>query len=121
VLGHEGIGIVESVGSDVKNFKAGDRVILTCATACGACRECKRGLHALCSDGGWILGHKIDGTQAEYVRVPHADGSLQRMVNGASDNVQCLMSDILITGHEMGTLVCSHLSCHPDQRLTNKC
>lgn len=76
VLGHEGIGIVESVGSGVKNFKVGDKVIISCVTACGTCDNCKKALYAHCADGGWILGHLINGTQSEYVHIPHADNSL---------------------------------------------
>ena len=76
ILGHEGVGIVEEVGSGVKNFRKGDRVLISCITSCGSCANCKRQLYSHCSDGGWILGHLIDGTQAEYVRIPHADNSL---------------------------------------------
>ena len=75
-LGHEGVGVVEEVGDAVTNFKAGDRVLISCITACGRCEYCKISMYSHCVDGGWILGHLIDGTQAEYVRIPHADNSL---------------------------------------------
>lgn len=72
ILGHEGIGIVEEVGDAVNNFKVGDKVIISCVTACNTCYYCKRSLPSHCEDGGWILGHLINGTQAEYVHIPHA-------------------------------------------------
>ena len=76
ILGHEAVGTVESVGSGVKTVKAGDRVLVSCISACGTCRYCRAGHAGQClGGGGWILGHKIDGTQAEYVRVPFADTS----------------------------------------------
>jgi alcohol dehydrogenase len=76
ILGHEAVGTVEEVGSSVKNLRAGDRVLVSCITACGACQFCRQGRYGQCSGGGgWILGHLIDGTQAEYVRVPFADTS----------------------------------------------
>ena len=76
ILGHEAVGTVEAVGAGVKNVKVGDRVLVSCITACGACRFCREGRYGQClGGGGWILGHKIDGTQAEYVRVPFADTS----------------------------------------------
>ena len=74
ILGHEGIGIVEEVGPGVKNFKVGDKVIISCVTTCGSCDNCKKGLYANCPHGGWILGHLIDDTHAEYVHIPHAVG-----------------------------------------------
>ena len=76
ILGHEAVGTVEAVGSGVKNVEPGDRVLVSCITACGACRFCREGSYGQClGGGGWILGHQIDGTQAEYVRVPFADTS----------------------------------------------
>ena len=104
VLGHEGIGIVESVGSGVKNFKVGDKVIISCVTACGTCDNCKKALYAHCADGGWILGHLINGTQAEYVHIPHADNSLYHIPQGISDDAAVMISDILPTGLEIGVL-----------------
>lgn len=104
ILGHEGIGIVEEVGSGVQNFKVGDKVIISCVTACGTCEYCKVQLYAHCVDGGWILGHLIDGTQAEYVHIPHADNSLYHIPKGISDDAAVMISDILPTGFEIGVL-----------------
>lgn len=73
ILGHEGVGIIEETGSAVSNFKKGDHVLISCITSCGRCDYCKKQMYAHCEEGGWILGHMIDGTQAEYVRIPHAD------------------------------------------------
>ncbi len=101
-LGHEGVGIVEEVGSAVRNFKKGDPVLISCVTSCGSCANCKRQLYAHCSDGGWILGHKIDGTQAEYVRIPHGDNSLYAIPEGADEEALVMLSDILPTGLEIG-------------------
>ncbi|MFM2485970.1 zinc-dependent alcohol dehydrogenase family protein [Celerinatantimonas yamalensis] len=104
ILGHEGIGIIESVGDSVSHFKPGDKVIISCITSCGSCRYCKRALPAHCEDGGWILGHLIDGTQAEYVRIPHADNSLYLIPDGVDDESALMLSDILPTGFEIGVL-----------------
>ncbi len=104
ILGHEGIGIVEEVGPDVTRFKVGDKVILSCVTACGTCEYCKQGMHSHCEDGGWILGHLIDGVQAEYVRIPHADTSMYHIPEGISDDAAVLLSDMLPTGYEVGVL-----------------
>lgn len=104
ILGHEGVGVVEEAGSGVKNFKSGDRVLISCITSCGSCANCKRQLYAHCSDGGWILGHLIDGTQAEYVRVPHADNSLYPIPEGSDEEALVMLSDILPTGFEIGVL-----------------
>lgn len=101
-LGHEGVGIVEEVGSAVRNFKKGDPVLISCVTSCGSCPNCKRQLYAHCADGGWILGHKIDGTQAEYVRIPHGDNSLYHIPEGADEDALVMLSDILPTGLEIG-------------------
>lgn len=103
-LGHEGVGVVESVGDGVSNFKPGDRVLISCISACGRCLNCKRQLYAHCADGGWILGHLIDGTQAEYVRIPHADNSLHPIPDGADEEALVMLSDILPTGLEIGVL-----------------
>lgn len=103
-LGHEGIGIVEEVGSAIRNFKPGDRVLISCITSCGSCPNCKRQLYAHCSDGGWILGHLIDGTQAEYVRIPHGDNSLYPLPDGVNEEALVMLSDILPTGFEIGVL-----------------
>lgn len=101
-LGHEGVGIVDEVGSAVRNFKKGDPVLISCVTSCGSCPNCKRQLYAHCADGGWILGHKIDGTQAEYVRIPHGDNSLYHIPEGADEEALVMLSDILPTGLEIG-------------------
>lgn len=104
-LGHEGIGIVESVGSSVNNFKVGDKVIVSCISSCGKCYYCKKGIYAHCEkDGGWILGHLIDGTQAEYVKVPFADNSLYHAPESLPDEALVMLSDILPTGYEIGVL-----------------
>lgn len=104
ILGHEGIGIVEEVGPDVANFKPGDKVIVSCVTSCGTCAYCRRGLYAHCENGGWILGHLIDGTQAEYVRTPYADNSLYHIPESIDDEAAVMLSDILPTGFEIGVL-----------------
>lgn len=103
-LGHEGVGVVEEVGSGVRNFKKGDQVIISCITSDGTCEYCKKQMYSHCEDGGWILGNLINGTQAEYVRIPHADNSLHPVP--ASGNLEALvmLSDILPTGHEIGVL-----------------
>lgn len=104
-LGHEGIGIVESVGSSVNNFKVGDKVIVSCISSCGKCYYCKKGIYAHCEkDGGWILSHLIDGTQAEYVKVPFADNSLYHAPESLPDEALVMLSDILPTGYEIGVL-----------------
>lgn len=94
ILGHEGIGIVESVGSAVNNFKVGDKVIISCITACNTCYYCKKGIPAHCESGGWILGHLINGTQAEYVHIPQADGSLYHAPKTVEDDALVMLSDI---------------------------
>ena len=104
ILGHEGVGIVEEVGSSVSNFKKGDHVIMSCVTSCGKCGYCKKGMYSHCEDGGWILGYLIDGTQAEYVRIPHADNSLYPIPVGADEEALVMLSDILPTGFECGVL-----------------
>jgi alcohol dehydrogenase len=105
ILGHEAVGTVEEVGSGVKTVKAGDRVLVSCITACGSCRYCREGQYGQClGGGGWILGHKINGTQAEYVRVPFADTSTYPVPAGVSDEQILMMADILPTGYEVGVL-----------------
>lgn len=104
ILGHEGIGIVEEIGPGVSNFQKGDKVLISCVTSCGKCTYCKKQLYAHCQDGGWILGHKIDGTQADYVRIPHADNSLYHAPPGVKDEALLMLSDILPTGFEIGVL-----------------
>jgi alcohol dehydrogenase len=105
ILGHEAVGTVEEVGSGVKNVKAGDRVLVSCITACGACRFCREGRYGQClGGGGWILGHLIDGTQAEFVRVPFADTSSYPVPAGVPDEQVLMVADILPTGYEVGVL-----------------
>ena len=104
-LGHEGVGVVEEVGAGIRGFKPGDRVLIACITACGSCRNCRKGMHSHCLDGGgWQLGHLIDGTQAEYVRIPHGDFSLHRIPEGMDEEALVMLSDILPTGFEIGVL-----------------
>ncbi len=103
-LGHEGVGVVEEIGTSVRNFKKGDHVIISCITSDGSCEYCKKQMYAHCEDGGWILGHLINGTQAEYVRIPHADNSLYLIPDGADEEALVMLSDILPTGHEIGVI-----------------
>ena len=104
ILGHEGVGVIEEAGGAVTNFKPGDHVLISCITACGRCEYCKRGMYSHCVNGGWILGHMIDGTQAEYVRIPYADTSLYAVPQGISEESLVMLSDILPTGYEAGVL-----------------
>ncbi len=105
ILGHEAVGTVEAVGSGVRTVTAGDRVLVSCITVCGTCRYCREGRAGQClGGGGWILGHKIDGTQAEYVRVPFADTSTYPLPPGADDEDVLMLADILPTGYEVGVL-----------------
>ena len=104
VLGHEGVGIVDEVGAGVTSFKPGDRVLISCITACGRCDPCRKGTYSHCTTGGWILGNAIDGTQAEFVRIPHADTSLYPIPAGADEEALVMLSDILPTGFECGVL-----------------
>jgi alcohol dehydrogenase len=104
ILGHEGVGIVHKAGSGVTAFKAGDRVLVSCISSCGKCEYCRKGMYSHCTTGGWILGHRIDGTQAEYVRTPHADTSLYHIPEGADEEALVMLSDILPTGFECGVL-----------------
>lgn len=103
ILGHEGIGIVEEVGPAVKNFKKGDRVIVSCISRCGSCENCQKQLYSHCRQGGgWIMGYMIDGTHAEYVRTPFADNSLYLLPDTLHSDVAVFLSDALPTGHEIG-------------------
>lgn len=103
-LGHEGVGIIEETGSNVSNFKKGDHVLISCITSCGKCGYCRKGMYSHCENGGWVLGHLIDGTQAEYVRIPFADTSLYHIPAGADEEALVMLSDILPTGYECGVL-----------------
>jgi threonine dehydrogenase-like Zn-dependent dehydrogenase/GNAT superfamily N-acetyltransferase len=104
VLGHEGVGIIEEAGTGVTQFRKGDRVLISCISSCGKCEYCRRGMYSHCTTGGWILGNTIDGTQAEYVRIPHADTSLYHVPEGADEEALVMLSDILPTGFECGVL-----------------
>ncbi|SAK91383.1 alcohol dehydrogenase [Caballeronia hypogeia] len=104
VLGHEGVGVVEQAGAAVAAFKPGDHVLISCISSCGKCEACRRGMYSHCATGGWILGNRIDGTQAEYVRIPHADTSLYRVPAGVEEEALVMLSDILPTGFECGVL-----------------
>jgi len=104
ILGHEGVGVIEEVGSAVTSFKKGDHVLISCISSCGKCEYCKRGMYSHCENGGWILGHLIDGTQAEYVRIPFADNSLYHIPAGSNEEALVMLSDILPTGFECGVL-----------------
>jgi alcohol dehydrogenase len=96
--------VVDSVGAGVTSFPTGDRVLISCISACGKCDYCRKGMYSHCTTGGWILGNEIDGTQAEYVRIPHADTSLYRIPEGAEEDALVMLSDILPTGFECGVL-----------------
>src|SRR5471032_2213818 len=104
ILGHEGVGIVDKVGSAVTGFKAGDRVLISCVSVCGKCAYCRKQMYSHCTTGGLILGNSIDGTQAEFVRTPHADNSLYHIPAGADEEALVMLSDILPTGFECGVL-----------------
>jgi alcohol dehydrogenase len=104
IIGHEGVGIVEELGNAVTNFKKGDHVIISCITSCGKCANCKKAMYSHCENGGWLLGHTIDGCQAEFVRIPHADNSLYPIPADADEEALVMLSDILPTGFECGVL-----------------
>jgi alcohol dehydrogenase len=105
ILGHEAVGTIEEVGSGVTSRTPGDRVLVSCITACGTCRFCRDGMFGQClGGGGWILGHRIDGTQAEYVRVPFVDTSTYLAPEGVTDERLLMLADILPTGYEVGVL-----------------
>jgi alcohol dehydrogenase len=108
ILGHEGVGTITEVGQAVSKLAVGDRVIISCITSCGSCSYCHQQLPAHCLDDegtsgiGWIFGHLINGTQADYVRVPFAESSLHKLPEGVSDEAALMLSDILPTGFEIG-------------------
>ena len=105
ILGHEAVGTVETIGAGVKTVAPGDRVLVSCVTACGACRFCREGRFGQClGGGGWILGNTVDGTQAELVRVPFADNSTYPVPPGVADEQILMLADILPTGYEVGVL-----------------
>lgn len=103
-LGHEGVGVIDSVGAGVTAFKPGDHVLISCISSCGKCEYCRRGMYSHCTTGGWLLGNVIDGTQAEYVRTPHAETSLYPIPKDADEEALVMLSDILPTGFECGVL-----------------
>src|SRR5260370_10661009 len=104
ILGHEGVGRVEKTGPGVTAFHPGDHVVVSCISACGKCEYCRRAMYSHCTTGGWILGNTVDGTQAEYVRIPHADTSLYRIPADADEEALTMLSDILPTAFECGVL-----------------
>ncbi|ASW54476.1 zinc-dependent alcohol dehydrogenase family protein [Plantactinospora sp. KBS50] len=105
ILGHEAVGTVQEVGSAVSTIRPGDRVLASCITACGRCRYCREGSYGQClAGGGWILGHRIDGVQAERARIPFADLSTYKLPDGVSDEAAVLLTDILPTSYEVGVL-----------------
>ena len=105
ILGHEAVGTVTAVGSAVQKLAVGDRVLVSCITSCGSCRYCREGSYGQClNGGGWILGHLIDGTQAEYVRVPFAENSTHAVPDGVTDEQMIMLADILPTAYEVGVL-----------------
>jgi len=104
ILGHEGIGVVDKVGAAVTTFKPGDKVLVSCISACGQCPYCKKQMYSHCTTGGWILGNSIDGTQAEFVRIPHAETSLYPVPPDVDEEALVMLSDILPTGFECGVL-----------------
>lgn len=104
ILGHEGVGIIDDVGSDVVSFHKGDKVLISLITSCGSCNFCKKGIFSHCLNGGWQLGNKIDGTQAEYVRIPFAENGLYLLPSNADDEAVLMLSCILPTGLECGAM-----------------
>ena len=104
ILGHEGVGIIEEVGKGVLNYHRGDKVLISLITSCGRCGFCKKAMYSHCSHGGWLLGNSIDGTQAEYVRIPYADTGLYRLSPEVDEEAAVMLSCILPTGLECGTL-----------------
>lgn len=105
VLGHEAVGTVEQVGAAVRTVRAGDRVLISCISGCGRCRYCRTGNYGQCRNGGgWVLGHLIDGVQAEYVRTPFAETSLHKLPGSVTDEAALMLADIMPTSYEVGTL-----------------
>ena len=105
ILGHEAVGTVTEVGPSVQKLAIGDRVLVSCVSSCGSCRYCRDGSYGQClGGGGWILGHLIDGTQAEFVRVPFADNSTYKVPEGVTDEQMIVLADILPTAYEVGVL-----------------
>jgi len=105
ILGHEAVGTVMETGDAVTTVREGERVLVSCITACGRCRYCRTGTYGQClNGGGWILGNRINGTQAEYVRVPFADTSTHHLPDGVTSEAALMLADILPTSYEVGVL-----------------
>ncbi|KAL5341876.1 alcohol dehydrogenase [Aspergillus crustosus] len=104
ILGHEGVGVIDSLGTAVTNFTVGQKVLISCITSCGTCYYCRRKMPSQCESGGWILGNSIDGTQAEYVRIPHAPFSLHALPESIDEKVAVTLSDTVPTSYECGIL-----------------
>ncbi|KAH8908287.1 GroES-like protein [Coniochaeta sp. PMI_546] len=104
ILGHEGVGTIEEAGSSVTRFRKGDHVLISCISSCSSCSYCRRGMYSHCETGGWILGNTIDGTQAEFVRIPNANSSLYAVPSGVDEESLVMLSDIFPTGLECGVL-----------------
>src|SRR3569833_400889 len=104
ILVHEGVGFIDEVGTSVGGFKKGDKVLISCITSCASCEYCRKGMRSHCKSGGWVLGNTIDGTQAEYVRIPHADSSLYPIPGGVDESAMVMLSDIFPTALECGVL-----------------
>jgi alcohol dehydrogenase len=104
ILGHEGVGVIDAIGPAVTSLHCGDHVLISCISSCGRCENCRRGMFSHCTTGGWILGNSIDGTQAEFVRTPHAETSLYLLPGGVDEEAMVMLSDILPTGFECGVL-----------------
>lgn len=103
-LGHEGVGIIDEIGAGISNFKKGDQVMISCISSCGTCEYCRRSMYSHCVSGGWVLGNTIDGTQAEYVRIPVADSSLYKVPESVDAKTMVMLSDIFPTGFECGVI-----------------
>src|SRR4051812_35108592 len=105
ILGHEGVGTVVEIGAGVTTVEVGDRVLISCITSCGRCSFCKEARYGLCTGGGgWILGHLIDGLQAEYARIPFADTSVYKVPDALTDEQVLFLADILPTSYEVGVI-----------------
>ena len=104
ILGHEGVGIIDEIGTGVMAFHKGDKVLVSLISSCGRCSFCKKGMYSHCSNGGWLLGNSIDGTQAEYVRIPFADTSLYLLPPDIDEEAAVMLSCNLPTGLECGAL-----------------
>jgi len=105
ILGHEAVGTVVDIGGGVTGLVEGDRVVASCISACGICAYCRQGHYGQCRNGGgWILGHLIDGVQAEFARIPFADLSTYRLPQSISNEAAAMIADILPTSYEVGVL-----------------